>query len=55
VDTNISEELADSIVTEDRDSSYEKLLSTHKTAWYHNLKDHNVNLHCYDNLKSCTM
>lgn len=41
-------------VTEDRDITFEKLLSTHK-AWYHNLKDCNVNLHCCDNLKSCTM
>ena len=21
--------------------------TNHKTAWYHNLQDHNTNLHCY--------
>lgn len=21
--------------------------TTHKTTWYHNLQDHNMNLHCY--------
>jgi hypothetical protein len=32
--------------------SSETMVTTYKTTWYHNSKDHNQHLHCCENLKS---
>jgi len=37
-----------------KDGGTETLVPYHNITWHHNPEDLNLNLHCYENLKSCT-